>query len=535
MFLCLLALFTAFPASAFASGSEQPAEEIDIAPLAQQEPVCEETQSDDLIDEPALEISDIYEEEPALPEPADEIDAVEEDDAGGYEINPIAPYDTSIALYASYTMSSSYKSGKYYTALKNYTLTHDQRKDIVAIAYSQVGYCESNSSSSLAGTTQGTGNYTEYGSYTGYQGQAWCASFISWCAYQAGVSTAVIPVNASAGINSFGSSKTYNSSKIQPGDIIFLENGEHVGIVYSVSGNTLTAIEGNYSNKVTTVQYTLSTGTSKNDGKKITHYYSPSYQWEYSSGNWYYYAPGSTTRSTGWIKYNGNSFYLDPSNGGAMVTGWKKIGSYWYYFNDSGHMQTGWLQRGSTWYYLDSEGKMLTGWQTINGYTYYLGTSNDGAMAIGWTQIGSYWYYFDDSGHMKTGWLQRGSTWYYLNPTNGRMLTGWQTISEKTYYFDTETGAMATGWQEIGSRWYFFESTGARKTGWYNNGSYTYYLDPSMTTSWKKIDGFTYYFEPSTGHMVTGKRTINGVQYEFDSQGRLLTTGSEVASEKTDM
>ena len=40
----------------------------------------------------------------------------------------------------TYSGSSSYKSGKYYTQLTNVKLTGDQRKDIVAVAKSQVGY-----------------------------------------------------------------------------------------------------------------------------------------------------------------------------------------------------------------------------------------------------------------------------------------------------------------------------------------------------------------------------------------------------------
>ena len=63
----------------------------------------------------------------------------------------------------SYSGSSSYKSGKYYTNLTKVTLTGDQRTDIVNIANSQIGYQEGASSSELSGTVKGSGNYTEYG------------------------------------------------------------------------------------------------------------------------------------------------------------------------------------------------------------------------------------------------------------------------------------------------------------------------------------------------------------------------------------
>ena len=46
----------------------------------------------------------------------------------------------SSASAISYSGSSSYKSGKYYTALKNVKKTGNQRTDIVNVAKSQVGY-----------------------------------------------------------------------------------------------------------------------------------------------------------------------------------------------------------------------------------------------------------------------------------------------------------------------------------------------------------------------------------------------------------
>ena len=47
----------------------------------------------------------------------------------------------------SYTGSSSYRSGKYYTRLMNLTKTGNQRVDIVNVAESQIGYQEGASSS----------------------------------------------------------------------------------------------------------------------------------------------------------------------------------------------------------------------------------------------------------------------------------------------------------------------------------------------------------------------------------------------------
>lgn len=87
--------------------------------------------------------------------------------------------------------SDSYKNGKYYTYLSRVPITGDGPTDILAIAISQLGYLESNSESDFGGLVGGDGNFTEYnynfGDYTMGYGYHWCASFASFCLYQAGV------------------------------------------------------------------------------------------------------------------------------------------------------------------------------------------------------------------------------------------------------------------------------------------------------------------------------------------------------------
>lgn len=97
----------------------------------------------------------------------------------------------------TYNGSSSYKSGKYYTALTSISLTGNQRTDIVKIANSQIGYQEGGSSSQLSGTVRGNGNCTEYGRWYGLQDM--------WCAHVAGVSTSIVPSHAytPSGLNWF--------------------------------------------------------------------------------------------------------------------------------------------------------------------------------------------------------------------------------------------------------------------------------------------------------------------------------------------
>lgn len=49
-------------------------------------------------------------------------------------------------------------------------------------------------------------------------------------------------------------------------------------------------------------------------------------------------------------------------------TGWKYIGGYWYYFDNTGAMKTGWIKTSGKWYYLASSGAMLTNSFTPDNY-----------------------------------------------------------------------------------------------------------------------------------------------------------------------
>ena len=112
--------------------------------------------------------------------------------------------------------------------------TGNQRKDILAVALTQLGYMEK------------VENDTRYGDWTGYPYQPWCASFVSWCARQADISTDILQCSARAHPYNFGI-KSYHGSKYtpKPGDLFFTEEYTHVGIVWYVEGQFFYTIEGN--------------------------------------------------------------------------------------------------------------------------------------------------------------------------------------------------------------------------------------------------------------------------------------------------
>lgn len=125
---------------------------------------------------------------------------------------------------------------------------------------------------------EGEGNRTKYGQFTGTDGQAWCAAFVSWCMNEAfGGNTnklnAALRGGKSASVSvlrdQFNKANAMSSTP-QPGDIVLYK--KHTGIVESVNGTKLTTIEGNTSG---------SSGSQDNGGMVARK------SWDYTDkGNW---------------------------------------------------------------------------------------------------------------------------------------------------------------------------------------------------------------------------------------------------------
>ncbi len=91
----------------------------------------------------------------------------------------------------SNSASTSYAAGKYYKYLTSLPLTGDNITDLMAVAFSQLGYMESDSVDDMSGTTGGRNNFTEFNYNMGDFGVGygtgnydWCASFVSYCLLQ---------------------------------------------------------------------------------------------------------------------------------------------------------------------------------------------------------------------------------------------------------------------------------------------------------------------------------------------------------------
>lgn len=127
---------------------------------------------------------------------------------------------------------------------------------VIGIAEEEIGYLEKRSNSNLDSKTAnaGSNNYTKYwrDTYPQYQGQPWCADFISWCFMKAfGLENAkkLLKHWPYVYCPTLGSLFTKYANP-QVGDIvIFYRNGTfaHTGIVTKVSGDRFWTIEGNTS------------------------------------------------------------------------------------------------------------------------------------------------------------------------------------------------------------------------------------------------------------------------------------------------
>ena len=184
----------------------------------------------------------------------------------------------SQALTVGYTVSSSYASSSYYSALCSVTLTGNQREDIINVALSQVGYREGSYSGDYSGAYDASyNNYTEYnywynnyvnsGMPVGGSYAPWCATFVSWCARRAEIPTSVIQNSTIAGRRSNGFNVVFYSGSStlasdsdndsyfmgynytpQKGDLFFTRSWSHVGLVVSCDGTYVTTVEGNTNN-----------------------------------------------------------------------------------------------------------------------------------------------------------------------------------------------------------------------------------------------------------------------------------------------
>lgn len=223
----------------------------------------------------------------------------------------------------------------------------------------------------------------------------------------------------------------------------------------------------------------------------------------------------ASSRKKGFVVKGGKTYYYKK---GKKVTGWQTIRNNRYYFNKKGVMKKGWLKQNGKYYFFDrTTGKMYTGWAKDSK--------------------GRYRYFGKKTGEMAVGWQKSRGKKRYFAKSNGYMYAGLQTIKGKKYFFDESTGVLQKEWSidSTGAYRYSNKKTGVVYTKWVKNKkkNQTRYFDDTtgvMYTGFHRIGGKMYYFYLSNGLMATGwvKDTASGNQYYFNSKGVMATGATTI-------
>ena len=220
-----------------------------------------------------------------------------------------------------------------------------------------------------------------------------------------------------------------------------------------------------------------------------------------------------------------------------------KIGDDLYYLSSNG--RTGEINIDGKDYYIAQYGRVLRG--SFNVYQqppYYDDETGEAVKKTGFVKSYGRWYYLEENGKKAKGFKEIDGKLYYFsnNPMNkyetneqvrGQLVRPKFYISfpnraedNPTYYFDAETGAAVTNqFVYADGHWYYFGNDGkALLFDQVINGQHLYFdyegkqVKGDFVTDYKG----TRYYDENSGELVTNQtRTINGVTYHFDENGRV--------------
>ena len=238
---------------------------------------------------------------------------------------------------------------------------------------------------------------------------------------------------------------------------------------------------------------------------------------QYIDGKAYIFDESGNMLKSGWYTAEGCSFYLNDSGAG-VVKCWRlgEDGKYRYLKADGTMAVNEWIIDYDNIYYVGEDGKKRTGTQTIDGTEYHF--DEDGILLsglIGLQYISGKAYIFDETGHMlKSGWYTANGSYFYLNDNGAGVVNCWRLGEDGKYRYLKADGTMASNeWVVDYGSAYYLAADGKKVTG-------------SMM-----IDGKNFLFDED-GKLVsgpTGLHYICGRAFIFNQNGEMQKSGRFVA------
>ena len=239
-----------------------------------------------------------------------------------------------------------------------------------------------------------------------------------------------------------------------------------------------------------------------------------------------------------WRWVEGERYYFGED--GYALTGIQQVDGYWYYFSDGGSTRT------NCWYTWDDgtrsffsanyhDGAAIKGgWWTISGSRRYF--DGDSRMKAGCVDyVGDYLYWFGEDGVLQTNrwytWDDGSRSFFSGNFQKGAAISGrWWTISGSRRYFDGDARLVCGEVAQIGDYLYWLDGDGSTRTNcWYawDDGTRSFfsanYHDGAAVKNWWTVSGTRRYFDPQTSKTLSaGIHEVDGIEYEFDSFGRVV-------------
>ena len=302
------------------------------------------------------------------------------------------------------------------------------------------------------------------------------------------------------------------------------DNGALVTNQYLVAYNKKTQRKERY---YLNAEGTPSLGEQTIEGKQV--YFDPQdgrQLFDVFSSTGHYYDQDGILKDFGtnhYVNIKGNWYYV--GSDGAFVKGRKVINGAQVYFDKDGKQVKGDFDDDNNFHDINDGDLVTNRLVTVGDKSYYIGTYNKaikGATVIDGTE-----YYFDDTtgvqvkGHFASNdkyydarsgapvtnsYVQVGQDWYYVDK-EGKALTGEHTINGDRVYFEDHRGKQVKGDFAENGR-YYDQHTGA--------------LTDLGTNRYVQVNDDWYYIG-STGTILKGQQTIDGVDVYFDK-----TTGKQV-------